>query len=137
MQAGEGESCLGGRARRGDHGHAPFACSHRSGLEQCGLPDPGLAAHDERAAALPDPVDQVVELSQLVVSAEKLGDSRLGAGASEVDLRLLSPETLPTAVAAPSCGREFSRPTQARPGTWAYRRPPGPIRSETLSQRSD
>jgi hypothetical protein len=86
VQPGEGESRLGRYARRGDHRHAPLACSHRSSLEQPGLPDPGLAAHDERAAALPDPVDQVVKPSQLVVSAEKLSDSRVGAGASQVDL---------------------------------------------------
>ena len=86
VQPGEGESRLGRHARRGDHRHVPLACSHRGSLEQRGLPDPGLAAHDERAAALPDPIDQAVELSQLVVSAEKLGDSRVGAGASQVDL---------------------------------------------------
>ena len=59
------------------------------GIEQRGLPDPGFAAHDERAAAPPDSIDQVVKLSQLVVSAEKLGDSQVGARASQVDLRLL------------------------------------------------
>ena len=68
---------------------SPFACSGSGSLEQRGLADPGLAAHDERAAALPDPVDQRVELRQLVVSAEKLGEARVGAGAGQVDLRLL------------------------------------------------
>ncbi len=89
MQPREGESRLGRSARRGDHSHVPLECSHRSSLEQRGLSDPGLAAHDERAAALPDPIDQGVKLSQLVVPAEKLGDSRVSAGAGQVDLRLL------------------------------------------------
>jgi hypothetical protein len=42
----------------------------RGSLEQRRLPDPGLAPDGERAAALPDPVDQAVQPSQLVVSAE-------------------------------------------------------------------
>ena len=75
MQPGEGESRLGRHPRHRRHWYVPLACSHRGGLEQRGLSDPGLAAHDERAAALADRIDQVVKLSQLVVSAEKLGDS--------------------------------------------------------------
>ena len=89
MQPGEGEFRLGRHARRADHRHITVASSHRGSLEQRGLPDPGLAAHDERPAAPPDPIDQVVKPSELVLSAEKLGDSRVGARARQVDLRLL------------------------------------------------
>jgi hypothetical protein len=99
VQPGEGESRLGRHARRGDHRHPPLASSPHGSLEQRGLPDPRFAAHDERAAAPPDPIDQAVKASQLVVSAEKRSDSRVGGGASQIDLASFA-ATLQAVVAA-------------------------------------
>jgi hypothetical protein len=86
MQRSEGESRLGRRPGRRCHHYVPLVGPRRGSLEQCGLPDPGLAAHDKRAPAPPDPVDQVVEPGQLAVSADKRGDTRVSAGASPVHL---------------------------------------------------
>ena len=59
------------------------------GREERRLADPCLAANDERAAAPVDPTDQVIKLSQLVLSAEQLGDSRISARGGQRPSRLL------------------------------------------------
>jgi len=56
--------------------------------------------HDERDAAPPDPVDQVVQPSQFVFSAEKLRDSRVTA-ASQVESPPPPPATLYAVLAVP------------------------------------
>jgi hypothetical protein len=118
-------------ARRGDHRRASVACWHRGSLEQRGLPDPGLAAHDEGATVLPDRIDQAAKLSPLVASADKLGNSLVSAGARQVDLRV-PPAALTAVVAAcpGACGPRFSRMTQAMRGTCAYRR--GRVSSDVI-----
>src|SRR4029077_20457808 len=100
------------RPGRRDNRHLRLASPHRRRFEQRRLADPGLAAHDERAAPLADPADHGVELRQLVVAAEEL-DARLGLHARHVHLASSGP-TLP----------RCSRSTETRPTALAYRRVP-------------
>ena len=69
----------------------PFPC----GREQSGFSDSSLAANDERAATFADRIDQLVEPSQLFVSAEQLGDSRISARGGQRPSRLLCGNATP------------------------------------------
>ena len=112
VQPGEGQPRLWLRPGRRDDRHLPLASPCGGRLEQRRLADPGLSAHDERAAPLADPAYHGVELRQLVVAAEEL-DARLGLHARHVHLASSAP-TLP----------RCSRSTETRPSALAYRRAP-------------
>ncbi|MDP9277176.1 MAG: hypothetical protein M3O76_03070 [Actinomycetota bacterium] len=94
MKAREGKLGLRKRTCCGHDRNSSVQRSFPCGREQSGLADSSLAANDERAATFADRIDQLVEPSQLFVSAEKLCNSRSSTTGGHVHLAS-SAATLP------------------------------------------